>query len=306
MKFFGLIIIFVGMLLILPSQTSAQEQQKTELNVTPAILDISAKPGQMIEHRISVRNGSEFALPVSIVPQSLLQDDGELIISPQQKAVDASEWIKFKDTASIIFEKDEVKEIPLEITVPKDASPGGHYAQISIRALLLETEATKSASIVIPEVTVTVFITVPGEHNTDISFAEKNIFPWQETTGAKKQINLRLKNNGNIHDLISPIISFKKDGVVISKINLKPRLLLPFTTKNFTYQIEFPSDYGIYDVSVDLKYANNQKLLNHQERLIISRPLDQFFLIGFLAFSIYYYYKNQKNIKYSLKILLKG
>lgn len=198
--------IFLFVLCIVPKIHASQE---TTISVAPAILDLAVKPGEKTEAELTIRNGGGFALPISVASSSLIIED-EIVVTSEKETSDASSWIGLEESEFLLSD-DEIKKVTVTIDVPESASPGGHYAQISVRGLSLEESRDVGASIVIPEVAVTVLITVAGDINTSMSVSGESIIPVFATPSTNHTTDFTVVNEGNIHDLLTPVLVVKKE-----------------------------------------------------------------------------------------------
>lgn len=294
---------FVLFLILMMNDVYVGASQETTISVAPAILDLAVYPGEKTKAIITIRNGGETGLPISVKPQSLLQDD-EILPSENQNQSDASKWITTEDS-EFLLGANESKKLLFTINIPNDANPGGHYSQISIRGLSLESDANSGASIVVPEIAVTVLISVAGDVDTNMYLIDKNILPLFVTPGTKYLSEFEIVNAGNIHDLVTPTYIVMNGTEEIYRKNLVSKIVLPQTKKHFNELIQLPDDYGKYTVYLELKYANGQKIItSNTEVLMVSRPLPLIFLIGLTTFVTLYMYHHRRNIRNAWIILV--
>jgi hypothetical protein len=166
----------------------------------------------------------------------------------------------------------ESRSLVLSINVPENANPGGHYAQISVRGLSLEKSSDVGASIVIPEVAVTVLITVAGDVEASMKLSGDGVFPLFATPRTNHMARFTVENKGNVHDLLTPILIIEKKGVEVHRKTLTPKVVLPNTKKVFDETLQLPDDYGLYEAHIQIPYANGQKLLLSEPETIIVAP----------------------------------
>jgi uncharacterized membrane protein len=293
-------LLFFAYLLVISIPISAQQ---TTISVAPAILDLAVLPGEKLISNLTIRNGGDVGLPISIEPKSLLLDK-DVLPNNNQKKSDASDWIEVTEKEFLLVSK-QSKKVPIYIDVPKDATPGGHYAQISIRGLSLESTNISGTSIVVPEIAVTVLITVSGDIITDMNFEKSNILPFFVTPNTNYHARFKVVNNGNIHDLITPTLVINKDGEELSRQAMTTKIVLPQTTKEFSETLKLPENYGKYEYFVEFKYANGQILQSSEPQLlVVSRPLRLLFIIAFSTISLLYLYHHRKNVLKSWYILI--
>lgn len=274
--------------------SGVEAQEGNTLSVAPAIIDLALEPGEVANIDLLIRNSKSFPQPVSISPQSLLVED-EFLPNQNRKSSDASDWISVPENKFVI-KNFETKKLTVSFNTPLDATPGGHYAQISIRGLTLESTEIGS-SIVLPEVIVTVIITVSGETTSDISFDKE----WKTNLFHKKSENessdIFFKNNGNIHDLLIPNFVVLKDDKEVYRQPLTPKIILPGTIKKYTEELQYPEDYGVYEVFIESTYANGQRKLQSDKITILVTPaIWQIAAVGFFTILIIYLYQHRKHI----------
>ena len=195
--------VFLVGLWLMPVHIYAQAE--TSLRVSPAIIEIATKPGATEQSQVAVTNTSKTSLPLSFEVRSLYFDN--LDNGTDTSNFDGSSWIEL-DNKTVIFKAGESKNIPLHFHVPAAASPGGHYAQLSVRSLLLEKKA--SATIVIPEVSVGIFMTVAGDSQQSLEFSSSNIVPWQMAPNQSRMLTVRIHNDGNVHNIVTPELVGRK------------------------------------------------------------------------------------------------
>lgn len=279
-------------------------QTTSTIAVSPAVFDVATRPGDRTDLILTVRNGNDVSLPISIAIQSLVSNDiDDFYINP---AYDAKQWLELEDDTYILDSK-EVKQIPVTITVPEDASPGGHYAQISVRGLSLEADPSlRGESLVIPEVNASVFITVDGDIKESFRIQSQNLGPFQATRQSLVTSVFSIENNGNVHNLISPKIIILKDKTIVSEYVLPPRIVLPDLTAQFTHEWVIPEEYGSYEIQVEFLYGNSQETVkSKKETMYITPPLNQLVGLALVTWMTIYGYTHRKNFKKAWHELVK-
>lgn len=294
---------FVLFFVLTMSGVRAEASQETTISVAPAILDLAVTAGEKTNAIITIRNGGDAGLPISVTPQSLLQDD-EIIPNENQSKSDASKWISSEDSEFLLGAR-ESRKLLFAINIPADASPGGHYAQISIRGLSLESDENSGVSIVVPEIAVTVLISVAGEVKTSMYLIDKNILPFFVTPATNYLSEFEIVNDGNIHDLVTPTCVVMKGTEEIYRKELVSKIVLPQTKKRFNEILKLPDDYGEYRVYLEIKYANGQKeIISNPETLVVFRPLPLVIIMWVSTFCSLYLYHHRNNIRNAWTILI--
>lgn len=297
-------ILLLSFLFLFTPSSYAEAQRETAISVAPAIIDIASIPGETSTRSVSIRNGSELSLPISVEVRSLLQDD-ELLDDEAITVADASKWVTIHGDKTSIYEPGESRKLTFDIAIPEDATPGGHYAQLSIRALSLESAAASSSAIIVPEIAVTLLITVAGEVHSSMFFEYGNIFPLFVSQNSEIMSSFTIVNDGNIHDIVSPVLIISRGNKEISRQQLPPKVILPQTKKQFSELVVMPDKYGVYKVNLEINYANaNITTESKQETVVVSHSPILLFSLAVSTFIGVYLVRNRHNVKTATKVLL--
>jgi hypothetical protein len=226
-----------------PSNTSGAGQA---LEIAPPVITLSGNPGQTIKTQISLRDISSGNLLVSSqvndfvaagedgTPKILLNDD-------TNNPYTLKNWIT--PIPSLLMVPKQIKSLPVTITIPATASPGGHYGVIRFTATPPELHGTGvSLSASLGSL---VLITVNGKTYEKVSVAElsANHGGKTGTLFESTPINFveRLKNTGNIHEQpvgqVTITDMFGKKVAAVN-VNLPPRNILPQSTRKFSEPLD--------------------------------------------------------------------
>lgn len=124
--------VFVLLAFIVPNQSFAQEQGG--LSLTPPLIEESADPGEVLTSVITVSNLSSERQTYFLFPRDIegVADNGRpLFVNDTFVTTDLnlSSWIALTQ-GQVTLEPGAEVDIPLLITVPENAPPGGHFAGI--------------------------------------------------------------------------------------------------------------------------------------------------------------------------------
>ena len=217
------------------------------LEIAPPVITISANPGETINTKISLRDVSTSKLIVTGqvndfvaggedgTPKILLDDDGT------DNPYSLKSWIS--PLPQLVLKPREIKNLPVTINVPSNASPGGYYAVVRFTATPPELESTGvslSASL-----GALILIRVNGDVDESMEIAEFSINKNGKTGSLFEKTPLefvqRIKNTGNIHDaptgqvMITDMFGKK---VATVNVNLPPRNILPQSIRKFTQPLD--------------------------------------------------------------------
>ena len=280
-----------------PSSPNAVGQA---LEIAPPIINVSGDPGQKIDTKISLRDVSTSSLRVTseINDFTANGEDGTpkiLLDQKERTPYSIADWIS--PLPALTLKAKEVKELPVSIQIPKDASPGGYYGVIRFSAAppdMKESGVALSASL-----GTLVFLRVNGEAKESMTI--ESFFVTSD--GEKKEgvfegipftFVERIKNTGNIYEqpsgriLITDMFGNPAANV---NVNLEQRNILPGTTRKFTQ--EFNKDalgnrflFGLYNAKMTLTYGNKQTLSSSLSFWVIPYKLIIGIIIALIALVI--------------------
>jgi hypothetical protein len=304
MRYFKVSLLAIALLSIngLGYVTAQTNGDTIGLSISPAISEIAGDRGTNHTTQTILKNTSNKAIPVTVDVTSLIPIEDE-IDRARRAEFDASSWVKV-DKTKLILEPGEAVPINAEVSIPAEANPGGHYAQIGFRvAAEARTDQNANAQI-IPEVAAALFITVPGDVNEYAELITNNLVPSYVTKNSKVELNFSIRNTGNVHILPVPKVTiFNKEGD-IKQIAMQPQLVLPNTQKNFT--VEWPADvpYGQYQARVEMVYGSeNIPLSNPATDFKVGPAFWQVGLVAALTILGIFLLIRSKNLPRALKVL---
>jgi len=136
--------------------------------VGPGKIEIEAKPGETVRAEISVANrisdGRTFELVVEDIEGSTDASQSVRLLGEAKGPYTLKDYISFpKNTFKL--DLGERARIPVMITVPKNASPGGLYGSVLVSTIQENTDQPVGAtrSPIIARIGTLFFVTVPGE-----------------------------------------------------------------------------------------------------------------------------------------------
>ncbi|MCA9332674.1 hypothetical protein KDA00_02260 [Candidatus Saccharibacteria bacterium] len=292
---------FISFNFIHPIIVNAQ-QNKVEIGVSPAIIETAGSPGEKVEKNIAIINGSSNPLPIHIETRSLLTLE-EIINAQKASEFDASQWLELKQ-GDLILGPNATKEIQINIQIPSDATPGGHYTQLNIQGIGVDQVlGQQSGGIIIPEVASSVFITVSGDIDENIYHTKRNQFPIYSQPSRDQIASMNIENNGNVHNLIVPEVNLRTIGYNFTA-KLQPHIILPNSKKEIKDRWQTPSRPGIYLASIKYRYGNQGNEQKTKTEIMIIMPhagLLTSMIIIVLIFCFLYIKRN--NIKPAIRAL---
>ncbi|MDO8490093.1 MAG: hypothetical protein Q7S47_01600 [bacterium] len=214
------------------------------LTIQPVLIDdIHANPGDIVTRAVKLTNDSNVSVKLKEVVYDVVANENETgfpkVITKSDDSTLAN-WINAGVTSEITLQPRETVSVPIYVSIPKDAEPGGHYALVSWGAAEVEKPAGIGAG-VSGEIALNLAIDVKGavvEKGDLLSFATSD--------GKSKydklpvSFSVRVNNGGNRH--------FKPSGnVVITNMFGKAVATLPIVTGNSGGNV-LPKSSRAYDV----------------------------------------------------------
>ena len=261
-------LLFATLLLIgigVPFCTHAQEA--VSFSVSPTIFDMTANPGQTWRSTIRIINVNPYPLQVFIDTNNFVPrgEDGVPTFIPVTSDVEPNstlaQWIVTDPELTIAAE--QTIELPITISLPDTAAPGGHFA-----AVMISTKPTDKSN---PETSVQtsqvisslIFLRVAGDISENSSIRSfrttKYLLSKPEAT-----FEIRIENKGNVH--VQPqgeIKIFNMWGKERGSIPVNQQTLfgnvLPSSVRKyaFTWNSEWSvTDIGRYTAVATLAYGN--------------------------------------------------
>lgn len=265
----------VGLAAVVASTAHAQTTITGDgqaLEIAPPVLNLKGDPGETIKAPLSLRDVSAGKLLVKneINDFTAAGEDGtpKILVEPGETSpYSIKTWIS--PLPEITLKPKEVQQLIVNITIPKNAAPGGYYGVIRFTAQapeLTETGVALSASL-----GTLVLLRVNGTAKESASVEEfyvaSNGNRGSLFESAPLQFFERIKNEGNVHEQPRGQITIKDmfgQKLANLNVNLENRNVLPASIRKF----EQPLDesvignkilFGYYTADLAISYGNGQE-----------------------------------------------
>lgn len=292
-KFFiALLILFFSF----PAMSYAQAADSMSLTITPPFFELNVNPGDSWSSSIRVVNANGGALQVHAMAMGFAAADdfghGSFIPLSQLAGDDdaLANWITVS-SSSINVSEDGATDIPFSVSIPPDASPGGHYAAILIGTGAQGNQSGGSQVGVSSFISALVFVRVSGNI---IESGQISDFSTDKSSYQTPDVHFAVdvKNTGNVHirpvGMIQIYNAFGKERGEIA-INATGTLgyVLPSSSREFDAEWQGqPSlwDVGPYTAVLSLGYGENgtKNMTRTIEFWVL--PIDQLLEMGFGIF----------------------
>lgn len=274
-------IIIVGLVLLLATTLSvvtsrqataqANEDVGQALEIAPPVVNLTADPGQTVTTEIILRDVSDGPLIVTNQINDFTADGEDgiprlLLEEGEESPYSMRDW--FEPISELTLEPRTLTRLPITISVPADAAPGGYFSVIRFTGVAPGVDGNGvglSASI-----GALVFMNVNGDANEQMSIEE-----FFTTTAGKKtsifqsapvDFSVRLNNTGNTYEQPTGRITItdmfgQKVGIV--NVNLPPRNVLPGSIRKFDQSLDSSVIgnkflFGLYNAELEVTYGTDQ------------------------------------------------
>lgn len=240
--------------------------------ISPVRVELTIAPGNSEKTTITASNPTSQPINANVVVndfEAAADETGQprVIFETDKTAPGNSFKSLVGDLGTVDIPSGGKVDIPVTVTVPDNASPGGYYG-----AIRLEPTAEADKNINLSASVGTLFlVTVPGDLTESLELVEFATARDDSTSrffinGSEIQVVTRLKNTGNIH--VKPFGRVQvadSKGNVIEQYefnNTEPKAnVLPNSTRKFTDTLTNNYSLGKYTVTANLGYGSAGNLI---------------------------------------------
>lgn len=271
--------LFTGFLIVsstlLLNVTSILQAQTPPANggqgfqISPVIVELNADPGRTYTINLKLKNVTSGSLLAKAQvndfgaknengdPEIFLDNTGNRTFSMKQ-------WVS--PMPNTLFKTQESKNMPVNIKVPADAEPGGHYGVVRFSGIPPELEGDSSAVALSASIGTLVLIRVSG--NIKESAQVASFYTVQH--GRKKgffengplDLVERIQNNGNVHIKPKGSVEVKNmlgKTVATLPVNDPPKNVLPDSIRRFEQKLDKKWLFGRYKAKLHLSYGSSNQ-----------------------------------------------
>jgi hypothetical protein len=210
--------------------------QQGDFVVGPGRAEIEVKPGQTIVYEISVANRIDdnrvFNLEVEDVAGSADGSRSVQLLGEERGPYTVKDYITFPEKSFTLDLGDRAR-IPVTISLPPDAEPGGYYGSVLVSTVKgaerSEVGESTTESPIVARISTLFFITVPGDIKKSGEMKELSLInkPWWYEKGPI-DFNILYENTGSIH--LNPYGEIRIKNIFDEEVGfmeLEPWFVLP-------------------------------------------------------------------------------
>jgi hypothetical protein len=218
--------------------------------VSPGKIEITLKPGESVTREITLANRISDHRTFAIITEDIAGgDDGESVklLGEERGPYTLRDYLKVPDTR-LILALGERARIPVTITIPPDAEPGGRYGSLLITTVRdddpgRESDTAGARSPIIARLGILFFVTVAGETIKDGEMVDLTLIeqPWWYEKGPIR-LGMAFENRGSVH--LNPYGELRLTNMFGEEVGyqeLDPWFVLPkaLRTREITWDREY-------------------------------------------------------------------
>jgi hypothetical protein len=264
--------------------------------VGPGKMDLTIKPGesQTVEMIVSNRTGEtkQFKLTVEDTKGSSDAAISIVLLGSDRGPYSLRDYISVPHT-SFVLEHNQRARIPVTITIPSDAEPGGLYGSLLTETVAIDAKAgntggTIPQSAIIARIGTLFFVTIPGDVEKSGSLKNFGTVPEQMFfQNGPINFGLLYENTGSIH--LAPYGELRVVNLFNEEIgytDIEPWFVLPGSLR--LRELSWSRDllFGRYTatVSINRGYDDLVDEMSYTFWVLPWKPLTGAFLLLFLFF----------------------
>ncbi|GEM_PF-587580 len=197
------LLLFFGVFGIPPAHAAGENA--LSLTVTPPLFQLTIGPGESWASSLKVVNANPYDLTVwaSAVNFSAEGEEGHgkftpiLEVDPETRLATLAGWILVPE-GPLTIPREQSAEIPFRVSIPENASPGGHYAALLVGTSPIGAQPEGAMINVSSFVTSLFFVRIPGEIREE-GIIREFFIDRRFLSEPRASFTLRFENRGNVH-----------------------------------------------------------------------------------------------------------
>lgn len=269
MRLISLIMIaslFLFLAVIPASRSHAYTVQKQDEPVTgmfaisPTSIDVNVLPGSTVSRDVTIANRLGQTITVDFRTEDFAgsQDPASpaVLMGSEDSPVGAKRWLK-PEVDNVVINQGESISIRVEITVPDDAEPGGHYAAL-MASFSTAAGPQQTGVRAVSQVGCFFLIKVAGAISEQGTLSQPEISGLSRTVPVK--IGLIFSNQGNVHVKPSGMLLIKNIfGRTVAEIPVAEWTVLPEASRRTEVSWDPSLPFGRYTAEARINFGDDSK-----------------------------------------------
>jgi hypothetical protein len=273
--------IYVSLLLILIFSFffSRNIYAKTySLSIYPSLNKVNLNRGDNYKYYINIYNSEKVPIALKVYAQNFGVSglSGNVSFIEDKSKLQSASWFKLKNTSIILYPQETLR-YGVNIVVPKNAYPGGHYVSVFFQKV---NSIKSNPSVgVIPRIGSLFFITIGGnlyynakiqknEIKTNIFHIGKTYFPFFKMSNFSVLTEVKNLSNDYITEKGQVYINNSFDIKKVLSV-IPTHILLQKEVRNFNSSIKNSLSLGNYKIYTSINYGYNEKVIYSKNIVVI-------------------------------------
>jgi len=245
------------------------------LQVAPAITEQVVSVDNPTAVLLHLTNQSSEAILVTARLEPFLLIRDELAAGSDGQRFDVTAWLSLPEN-DWLLSGGASTDAEVIIAAQPDTPPGSYYSRVVFRVVSQRSVASEEVTVLTPEVSALLFVTVAGEQVHALQASFVNPPSWQ--LGSEMTAELEVTNTGNTHEIVR-IVSYQQAAWNTTgqrQIEELPfSLILPETTAIIPLHFSFSGLFNRYEVVANVFFGVPAQSLSVQ--------LDAVWMVSYLA-----------------------
>ena len=296
------------------AQNANGAQSGSGLSISPTISQFTISPGGNANVKITLKN----ITVDDVTAQGFVNDftaDGTTgnpkILTNENQPTPTSIRNFVSGLQNVPLKRGEQKDITVNLTIPKDTTPGAYFGILRFKAVPAGAAAPAPGQVALTaSVGTIVLVTVPGNIREQVQVKGLHVYRGGQDGsiffGAPNSIGVEVANFGN--GFIQPFGTvevhnmFKKNIVSYQLNNPKqPGNILPSSTRVFTQNVKGINSFGRYTVIASVSWGKGSQVLTLEKTIwLIPKWMVVIFLLIIIGL-LYVAYRAYRHYRYDRK-----
>ncbi len=238
--------------------------------VGPTKIELPVEPGteKVVELVVTNRMGEPriFNLEIEDMRGSDNPEETVMLLGDDRGPYSLRDYLSFPE-ASFELKQGERARIPVTVSIPADAEPGGLYGSVLVTTTSVPREDTddttgaRSGAVIVSRIGALFFVTVPGEVLKEGSLTEFSTIPQGKRVWSAGPIGFQLlfENTSSVH--LSPFGSIRIKNILgeeIGLVEVDPWFAMPQSSRRREVSFDRAHLFGYYtaEATIDRGYGD--------------------------------------------------
>lgn len=237
----------------------AGEEVFNDFVVGPAKVELDLEPGteKTVELSITNRMGEPRSFTLSVEDAQGSDDPNATValLGDDRGPYSLRDYVSFPEQ-SFVLQHGERARVPVTISVPDDASAGGHYGSVLVTTTASDDAEGGNGAVIVSRIGALFFVTVEGDVEKSGELTEFSTIPAGKFVFGAEPIDFQLlfANTGSVHATPFGTVRITNVfGAEVGTVEVEPWYALPNSVRRREVSFDAPYLFGYYtaEASID-------------------------------------------------------